>query len=206
MNDLVDPTNSSARIPAGLRRAVAVVVPVCVIAALYLMLFKDWPGANTRTKDISSPGATRFPSEAYVDRWIAVDLINRPDAEPFDITELMITGEKGSLAVEIRGQKVDEVHNGNWSQKPCPSGCVLGIAYATLEGDALVTSIETAPGLTHQLTLKVKAPTPGSDALLTVEDTVMFGSEALASSTHEFISHSLIHPERMMDTGLAKLR
>jgi len=66
--------------------------------------------------------------------------------------------------------------------------------------------VETAPGLTHQLTLKVKASTSGSDALLTVVDTVMLGDKALASSTREFVSNGLIHPERMMDTGLPKLR
>ena len=98
-------------------------------------------------------------------------MINRPDAGPFDITELTITGEKGSLTVEMRGQQVDELHNGMWAQTPCPSVCLLGIAYATLVGDTLLTSVQTAPGLTHKLTLTVKASTPGSDALLTVVDT-----------------------------------
>lgn len=206
MNDPVNPVNPSARARPGLRWAVAIVAPVCVIAALYFVLFKGWPGANIQTNDISGPNATQSPSEAYADRWIALDEINRPDAGPFDITELTITGEKGLLAVEVRGQKVDEVHNGSWAQKPCPSGCLLGIAYATFEGDALVMSVETASGLTHQLTLRVKASTPGSDALLTAVDTVMLGDKALASSTREFVSNGLIHPERMMDTGLPKLR
>ncbi len=206
MSDPPNPANSPARTGAGVRWAIAIVALPCVVAALYLVLSWAWPGANSQANDIISGDATTSAVKAYVDRWIAVDVINRADAGPFDITELTITGEKGSLAVEMRGQQVDELRNGMYAQTPCPSGCLLGIAYATLEGDVLVTSVQTAPGLTRQLTLRVKAPTPGSDALLTVEDTVMLGGKALASSTREFVSYGLIHPERMMDTGLAKLR
>ncbi|MEP6774996.1 MAG: hypothetical protein ABJA50_05315 [Chloroflexota bacterium] len=206
MNDPINPANSPAHTGAGLRWAVAIVASLCVVATLYLVLPKAWPRSNTQANDIIGRDGTLSHDNAYTDRWIAVDLINRPDAGPFDITELTITGEKGSIALEMRGQEVDEVRNGNWAQTSCPSGCLLGIAYATLVGNTLATSVETAPGLTHQLTLKVKASSPGSDALLTVVDTVMLGGKALASSTREFVSNGLIHPERMMDTGLPKLR
>jgi len=206
MNDLINSANSPARTRAGLRWAVAIVASLCLVAALYLVLFKARPGANSQANDTTDRDATPFNVEAYIDRWIAVDVINRPDAGPLDITELTITGEKGSLALEMRGQQLDELRNGIGSQTPCPSGCLLGIAYASPGAGGLVTSVETAPGLTHQLTLKVKASTPGSDALLTVADTVMLGDKALASSTRQFVSNGLIHPERMMDTGLPKLR
>ena len=206
MNEPIKTANSPAHTRAGLRWTVAIVASLCLVAALYLVLFKAWPGANSQANYIISGNATTSAVGAYIDRWIAVDEINRPDAGPFDVTELTITGEEGALALEMRGQQLDELHNGIWSRTPCPSGCLLGIAYATAMGDGLVTSVETTPGLTHQLTLKLKASTPGSDALLTVVDTVMLGDKALASSTRQFVSNGLIHPERMMDTGLTKLR
>jgi hypothetical protein len=206
MNEPTNSANSSARTRGGLRWAVAIAVSLCLVVALYLVLFKAWPGTNGQANDTTDRDATPSAVGAYIDRWIAVDAINRPDAGPLDITELTITGEKGSLALEMRGQQLDEVDNGMWSRTRCPSGCLLGIAYVTPGADGLATSVETAPGLIHQLMLKVKASTPGSDALLTVVDTVMLGDKALASSTREFVSNSLIHPERMMDTGLSKLR
>ena len=206
MNDPINPVSSTARSGAGLRWAVAIVALACVIAALFLVLFKGWPGGSLQANDISSPDATRSLSYAYVDRWIAVDEITRPDTGLLDISELTITVGKGLLVVEMRGQQVDEVQDGKWVQKPCPSSCLLGVAYATAEDDAMVTSVKTAPGLIHQLTLKVKAPTPGSDALLTVADTILLEGKPLASYTRKFVSNGLIHPERMMDTGLSKLR
>lgn len=206
MSDPINSANSPARTRVGVRWALAIVASLCLVAALYLALFKVRTGANSQANYANDRDATPVAVEAYVDRWIAVDVINRRDAGPFDITELTITGEKGSLALEMRGQQLDEVHNGMWSRTPCPSGCLLGIAYASPGAGGLVTSVETAPGLTHQLTLKVKASTPGSDASLTVVDTVMLGGRALASSTRQFVSNGLIHPERMMDTGLPKLR
>jgi hypothetical protein len=203
MPNPMNPVNPLTRIRTELRWALVLLALLCVVGAGYLIL-KGSSWTNNPSSD--GPDPVRFSRAAFADRWIALDEITRPDARPHDITELTITVDQGLFTVEMRGQQVDEVYDGNRTQRPCPADCMLGIAYATLEGDTLVTSIETAPGLTHELTLKVKAPTPGSDALLTVVDRLMLGSKTLASSTREFVSNGLIHPERMMDTGLPKLR
>jgi hypothetical protein len=145
-------------------------------------------------------------SEAYTDRWIAIDEVTQPDAGPLAITELTITNDSDSLAVEMRGQKVDEVTNGNWTQTNCPDGCLLGIASARYTGDPAEVSIETAPGLVHRLTLTAKASTPGSDARLRVVDAVLLGGQTLATYSQEFVPHSLLHPERTIDQGIPNLR
>jgi hypothetical protein len=156
--------------------------------------------------DGNQTGVRGADGGAYANRWVAVDEINQPNGGPFSITDLTITTEGDLLTVEMRGQLVDEVEGDRWTQEDCPEGCLLGITYGKYGGNGVEASVETAQGLTHQLAITVKAAAPGSDALLKVVDRVVLGGKTLGSSTYEFVPISLIHPARMMDTGMQKLR
>jgi hypothetical protein len=205
MSDSLQPVNSRLRTRVVIRWALIALLLACIVGALYFVL-QGGSARGPRANDSSGTSTGQLSGVDYTGRWVSVEEITKPDAGPFGITELNVTNDRGLLSVEVRGQKVDTVVGGIWTQQVCPEACLLGLVTTTYRGEPMTVSLATQTGVTHTLALSLKPAAPGSDEMLSLVDTVTFGGKTLATSTEQFVPHAAIHNVRIMDTGLPQLR